>query len=107
MARSIDEVTVDSLTFTVKEMTVNEIVLLLNESSQLTAVDMIASMATQPVGIYGLRHMTNLTVEQLGDLTPTTLEKIKELCEVKNKAFFALIHSQFIAVNQPTSSESL
>jgi len=100
MARMIDEVTVDGLTFTVKELTVNEIVQLLNETSQVSAVDMITSMVTQPVGIHGLRHMTNIDIEQLVDLTPSTLKKIQELCEAKNKAFFELIHSVFTADRQ-------
>jgi hypothetical protein len=76
------------ISFDVKELSVEDIIQMLDRKTEVNLTNFIISKALDPIGLDGLLTITNLTIDQLKDLTPSQLKEIANICKELNKDFF-------------------
>ena len=84
------EVTIDTRTVKVRELTVRDIRTLLNTEGA-GELDVIAESLIEGVSFNVLETMTDLDVKALEDMKPSQIEKVVESCREVNQSFFVMI----------------
>lgn len=92
--RLIQEVKLDGLTVTVRELLVADLRAMMREAEQAFAgegeFDLIGHFLFDEVRLAELKAMTDLTDAQIDGLAPSELQKVIDACREVNQAFFGM-----------------
>ena len=90
--RRTKEVELDGRTVTIRELTVAEVRLWLKDLDQLRegAIDLVTEGIMADASISDVARMTDLSPEDLDNLTPSQIEEVIAVCRELNPHFFRL-----------------